>query len=445
MSVEPVDILVLAPHPDDEILMAGGVIARAKAEGKRVAVAIVTNGDLGCERDGVRREKESVAAIAKVGGADQVFFLGYPDGSLEHLGPVPLTPLPRRDLQGQCTTGNTTYAALGVGHTDVHTLFEGEPAVYTSASLTEDLTSLLDALAPRDVFVSHPIDEHPDHAFTYIYLRRALEHADVDPPTIHRALVHIGGCYPTDVGMPPCPEVHFDPTKRIPPLPPLYANYRPSEHREVPSVMQVLDPAHNPKYQAIAAYPSQTGPLEPHLSYLFSFARTDENFFPETLASNGVGGYWRSLPDPTTPGEARALGAWIEKNGGNEREVRQRAPIEYRLSDLTEDTTFDFMTSANAKEHYTVRITSDGLELRRVDATEDALLRRWILPETPDLREHDVSILVDDRPDDGGVAEISIRRDDELLGIAVDARPLLQGARVAVRGVAKDHVEWGPR
>ena len=38
-------VLVIAAHPDDEALGAAGVIARTRAEGRRVYVAIVTNGE----------------------------------------------------------------------------------------------------------------------------------------------------------------------------------------------------------------------------------------------------------------------------------------------------------------------------------------------------------------------------------------------------------------
>ncbi|RVP23300.1 PIG-L deacetylase family protein, partial [Sinorhizobium meliloti] len=36
--------LVVAPHPDDEVLGAGGTIARLAAEGEEVFVAVVTEG-----------------------------------------------------------------------------------------------------------------------------------------------------------------------------------------------------------------------------------------------------------------------------------------------------------------------------------------------------------------------------------------------------------------
>lgn len=41
------NILVLAPHPDDEVLGVGGAIARHAAEGDRVTVCVLTNASVG--------------------------------------------------------------------------------------------------------------------------------------------------------------------------------------------------------------------------------------------------------------------------------------------------------------------------------------------------------------------------------------------------------------
>ncbi|MBC7256921.1 MAG: PIG-L family deacetylase, partial [Chloroflexi bacterium] len=38
-------VLVISPHPDDEVLALGGTIARLKAEGHQVLVVFLTNGD----------------------------------------------------------------------------------------------------------------------------------------------------------------------------------------------------------------------------------------------------------------------------------------------------------------------------------------------------------------------------------------------------------------
>ena len=38
------NILVVAPHPDDEVIGCGGIIAKKVANGDRVTVAIMTEG-----------------------------------------------------------------------------------------------------------------------------------------------------------------------------------------------------------------------------------------------------------------------------------------------------------------------------------------------------------------------------------------------------------------
>lgn len=44
-NTTPIDLLVFAPHPDDETLGTAGEIMRSVAAGKRVHVVIFTNGD----------------------------------------------------------------------------------------------------------------------------------------------------------------------------------------------------------------------------------------------------------------------------------------------------------------------------------------------------------------------------------------------------------------
>ena len=89
------DLVVVAPHPDDETLIAAGILEAAGAHGGRVAVIVVTNGDFTCERDGHVRQGETVAALAKLGVAEEdIHFLGYPDGWLAELGDEPLPPSP---------------------------------------------------------------------------------------------------------------------------------------------------------------------------------------------------------------------------------------------------------------------------------------------------------------------------------------------------------------
>src|SRR5688500_7567672 len=78
-SAARADILVVAPHPDDDIIMASGVVQRALARNEPVWVVYVTNGDFAGVSTGTLRQGEAVAAQAALGlDEDRLIFLGYP-------------------------------------------------------------------------------------------------------------------------------------------------------------------------------------------------------------------------------------------------------------------------------------------------------------------------------------------------------------------------------
>lgn len=79
-------VLVLAPHPDDEIFGCGGVLALYAQQGALIDVVVVTDGagfSVGAERDRVRstRQQETVQALQQLNIAS-VKFLDFPDRSL---------------------------------------------------------------------------------------------------------------------------------------------------------------------------------------------------------------------------------------------------------------------------------------------------------------------------------------------------------------------------
>jgi len=82
-------LVVVAPHPDDEILACGGLLAMRAAHGLPSLVVAVTNGEAShgtmdpqaCERLGQRRAQESGAGLKALGLAPAcVVRLGIPDG-----------------------------------------------------------------------------------------------------------------------------------------------------------------------------------------------------------------------------------------------------------------------------------------------------------------------------------------------------------------------------
>ncbi|MBV9187262.1 MAG: PIG-L family deacetylase [Acidobacteria bacterium] len=72
-------LLVLAPHPDDEVIGCGGLVALHLREGRKVYVVVATDGAQA--GNAAQREAESRAALALLGDAP-IVFLGFPDREL---------------------------------------------------------------------------------------------------------------------------------------------------------------------------------------------------------------------------------------------------------------------------------------------------------------------------------------------------------------------------
>lgn len=88
--------VVVAPHPDDEVLAAGGLLAQLAARGVEIAVIAVTDGTASHpqsnewppERLVRARPRESRAALQALGIAAEPVRLGLPDGGLQDLHDV---------------------------------------------------------------------------------------------------------------------------------------------------------------------------------------------------------------------------------------------------------------------------------------------------------------------------------------------------------------------
>lgn len=184
------DMLVVAPHSDDEAIGCAGVILRAIAQNKRVGIVVVTQGDgfpkaaAALAKKSVDklepgdflklaalRQKHTVKAMGDIGvRADDVLFLGYPDSILSEI----YRATDEKPIQQQFTQKNETYGEVV---RDYHSLVHGRSAPYTKASIVADLAEIVKSRQPIEIYVTNEMDSHADHRATFWYLRDAARTA----------------------------------------------------------------------------------------------------------------------------------------------------------------------------------------------------------------------------------------------------------------------------
>lgn len=82
-------VLVIAAHPDDEVLGMGGTIAKLTTEGKEVNVLIVTDGSSSQYRDAdnlieiIEAKKQETRRCADVLDVKEIYYGGLPDMKLD--------------------------------------------------------------------------------------------------------------------------------------------------------------------------------------------------------------------------------------------------------------------------------------------------------------------------------------------------------------------------
>ena len=134
-------VLVIAPHPDDEVLGVGGTIARFSAAGRAVDVAIVTRGR-----------------------------------------PPRFDPSQLQTVQAEAARA---HAQLGVRKTHFLDFPAAELAEHSHGDLNAGLGALIKNIAPQVIFAPHPGDIHLDHQLTFLSTLVACRpHTPTYPTTI---------------------------------------------------------------------------------------------------------------------------------------------------------------------------------------------------------------------------------------------------------------------
>ena len=123
--------LVIAPHPDDELLGVGGTLLRRKLEGGTVTWLIVTAilEEYGWQKERIVKRKEEIRKVAEIMGFDDVIELKYPTACLD---------------------------------------------MSMLSQLVGDIGSVVDKIKPDEVFVPHIGDIHSDH---YIVHKAAVSNS----------------------------------------------------------------------------------------------------------------------------------------------------------------------------------------------------------------------------------------------------------------------------
>jgi len=181
VTLAPQDrILILAPHPDDEVLGCGGIIQKSIKLNLPLRIVFLTYGDSNqwsfmlyrkrpvvmpksVEAMGLIRHDEAVAAAKELGvSSEQLFFLGYPDFSTlniwySHWGDLP----PAKSMLTEVEA--VPYSnAFRPG------------ALYKGDEILQDLKTIIREFKPTKIFLSHPGDHHPDHRALYLFTTIAL-------------------------------------------------------------------------------------------------------------------------------------------------------------------------------------------------------------------------------------------------------------------------------
>jgi len=179
-EIQPEDrILIIAPHIDDEIVSAGGLMQEAISKGAQIKIVYLTNGDnnyfsvikenknfketpndflsLGEKRMLEAKEATSVLSVS----SSSLVFLGFPDNGLKYLLSTNfLTPYTHKASK----LNYNPY--LGTYH---------EEQLYTGINLFNDLKEIINQFQPTIIIIPHPRDLNPDHQAAYHFVINALE------------------------------------------------------------------------------------------------------------------------------------------------------------------------------------------------------------------------------------------------------------------------------
>jgi N-acetylglucosamine malate deacetylase 1 len=118
------DILVVAPHPDDETIGCGGTLLKMRAAGARIHWLILTEmvASAGYSKDRIAAREDEIDSVSRAFGFASVHRLGYPTAALD-VAPV--------------------------------------------GDIVEQIAAVFSEVKPGDVYLPFPGDAHSDHRISF--------------------------------------------------------------------------------------------------------------------------------------------------------------------------------------------------------------------------------------------------------------------------------------
>ncbi len=265
-------IWILSPHPDDESLGCGGLLARCAALNVPARIVFLTGGDgtrttqlalrvnprFGGPYDLLsiahERQIEAKNAARELGlDANSIEFLGFPDGGMETIW--------KNGFSARDPYVSPLTAKMRVPYENART----PQAPFCRQCILDALVASLEEFQPTLVLTTPEFDTHRDHVASFQFLKRALEMASFErQPEFWIYLIH-HGIWPVPNGM--------HPGLRL--VPPAHLLNQAAWHS-----LELSDIEIDAKRRALASHATQMASTP---RYLNAFVRQNELFAPVSL------------------------------------------------------------------------------------------------------------------------------------------------------------------
>lgn len=153
-------ILVVVPHEDDEINLAGATISGFTDVGNEVHIVYYTNGDY--EIPAAVRQREAINALAVLGVQKaNVHFLGFGDTLVNKKG------------KHIYDCGNNEVIKSHCGYEKTYLSTEKNGVLYTRDNIVKTFEKILIDIK-ADIIIAVDLDKHPDHRAASLFFEEAI-------------------------------------------------------------------------------------------------------------------------------------------------------------------------------------------------------------------------------------------------------------------------------